>query len=58
MTKDEAIKSLEAMPAGGDNEAQHGEADEILLSRLEQLGEGDVVTAFRDARNRCAFWYA
>ncbi len=58
MTKEEAIKKLEALPADGDQEIEHGDADEILLRRLEALGEVDVAQAYKDARERVGFWYA
>jgi hypothetical protein len=58
MTKQEAIEQFNAMPAGGDAEAEHGSADEILLRRLEDLGDVEVAQAFRNARERVGFWYA
>jgi len=58
MTREEAVKELNALPAGGDNEASHGYADAILRDRLKALGEQEVVSAYDAARERCGFWYA
>ena len=58
MTTQEAIEKLKAMPEHGDKEILHDEADEILLRRLEALGEAAVAQAYRDARERAHFWYA
>jgi hypothetical protein len=54
----EAIRLLNAIPANGDNEASHKEADDILLKLLTDLNETDVVNAYISARERADFWYA
>lgn len=61
MTKEEAIKALEAFPEsqnGNDTEDDHWSADDILLRRLEALGEQEVSDAFRAARQRVGFYYS
>ena len=41
-----------------DREGAHRDADTLLIQWLEALGEIDVVTAYREARERVGFWYA
>lgn len=63
-----AITILNDLPAGGDNEISHKKADDTLLEYLDAIqgcghkisGQGpeDVARAYREARDRCVFWYA
>lgn len=56
----EIIAALDAMPAHGDNEACHSEADKLLLSFLKQHDPAskDIAEAFERASDRVGFWYA
>ena len=58
MTPEQAIKRLKAMPAHGDSESLHGEAEDILLDFLRSQGHSEVANAFEEARDRVGFWYA
>ena len=42
----------------GDNESDHGDADDILLEALDLAGYQDIANAWRAARRRIEFWYA
>ena len=41
-----------------DPEMAHGDADEILLEMLYELGYCAIVREFRQVRDRIGFWYA
>lgn len=58
MQIEKIIEELDAMPEDGDQEDCHLRADELLLELLVELGRGDVVNAFRKAKQRLPFWYA
>ena len=58
MTAREVIAELAAMKDGGDTEAQHANADRLLVDFLIDAGYEDVARAFEAARERCGFWYA
>lgn len=51
-------KELDAMVKAGDVEASHSRADDLLLRALENRGAHAVVKAYREARDRCKFYYA
>ena len=53
MTKAEAVRRLDALD-GGDPEADHGDADAILLEFVPP----EVRRAWTRARERVGFWYA
>lgn len=50
------VEILDAMQADGDTEAQHAEADNVLLEALYAHGEYDLVRAYKEARDRVGFW--
>jgi hypothetical protein len=54
MDREDAIEQLKALQVGGDIEAGHGEADDILCRLLISLGYQDVV----DEWNKVEKWYA
>ena len=58
MSKDEAIKQLNAITEDGDKESDHGTADSVLLEYLRASGGQEVADAFERARERAGFWYA
>lgn len=58
MTEKEIIEELNAMTNLGDNERDHGDADDLLLVALRSYGADDIVNAYIQARDRCGFWYA
>lgn len=60
MTPSEAVKKLNAMEEGGDNESLHREADDILCEVLRSIGPKyqAVADAFKSACDRVYFWYA
>ena len=41
-----------------DPEACHGDADEVLLKALRDLGAGEVADAYIRLRTEVGFWYA
>ena len=49
---------LNAMREGGDEEADHSRAEEIVCSLLTEVGFEDAAKAFEAARDRVGFWYA
>ncbi len=55
---EEAVKELDSLIEGGDEECQHCLADEYLCSALGNLGAPEIADAFRRAKGRCGFWYA
>jgi len=57
MTKEEAVKALEAIQHG-DNEAAHSQADDILLEYLSSSDSVEVAEAWRHVSNSIGFWYA
>jgi hypothetical protein len=59
MTAIEALEALNAMQQGGDNEADHAKADQILVDFLKSHDPAcaDVARAFEAARERVCFWY-
>lgn len=57
MTKEQAVFALDGLEPG-DNEAQHGNAERILLDFLRNNGHTAVADAFERARDRIEFWYA
>jgi hypothetical protein len=58
MTKDQAIKQLNAIP-NGDVEAAHIAADQVLLEFLRANGFAEVADAWTTLEKRCdGFWYA
>jgi hypothetical protein len=58
MTEQEAIDKLNAL-TGSDTEADHSDADEILLEFLAANGHQGLVKAWDDACERTGgFWYA
>jgi hypothetical protein len=53
------LERFENMPNKGDNESIHGEADDILLEALQELGFGVLSDAWYKAGKDCGgFWYA
>ena len=52
-----AITRLNEMQAG-DNEAQHGEADMILIEILRRWGHDKLADAWEQADSRVRFWYS
>ncbi len=54
MTREEALKRLDALAESGDTEAAHSEADDILCDLLKELGYGAVVAAWEQIDK----WYA
>ena len=54
----EAVKALDSMPANGDPEALHGEAENIIDCYLREIGAGELADAFDNACGRVGFWYA
>lgn len=54
MTREEALQQLKDQQIGGDIEAEHWEADNILCRLLESLGYQDVV----DEWDKVEKWYA
>lgn len=60
MTKDQAVSTLNAIgfPASSDEEADHQNADDILVKFLRANGHKDVADAWERARDRVGFWYA
>lgn len=57
MEKQEAIDHLNELTSG-DAEAAHGRADDILVAFLTDNGHPEVAKAFKDAQERCGFYYA
>lgn len=53
----EVVDSLDALK-GGDPEADHGRAEDLVMEYLRAIGHGAIVDAFDRARIRCNFWYA
>jgi hypothetical protein len=58
MTSLEAVEMLYSWAEGSDEEIVHAQADKVLLSRLLELGDGEVVAAYQKAKERVGFWYA
>ena len=60
MTPSEAVKKLNAMEEGDDNESLHCEANDILCEVLRSIGPEyqAVADAFESACDRVYFWYA
>jgi hypothetical protein len=56
MTAQQAIEKLNAL--GGDPEADHSQADDILLEFIKTNGGEEVEKAWQEACRRCGFWYA
>jgi hypothetical protein len=54
MSEEEAVRELDAMDDGYDQEIAHGDADEILLKFVPK----SVADAFERCRERVGFWYA
>jgi hypothetical protein len=54
MTREEAIARLKELQTGGDIEAEHSDADEVICMLLVSLGYQDVV----DEWNKVEKWYA
>lgn len=54
----EAIDILDAMPAHGDSEGCHGEADDLLVQALRIYEGNELADAFERAKGRVGFWYA
>lgn len=57
MTDEQAIAALNALD-GADEERDHVNADAILMTVLREVGRGEVVDAWAEARRRVGFWYA
>ena len=57
MTPEEAVKALDELE-GGDNEAMHLYADQVLLDLIKSLGHPEVAEAFNRADERVGLWYA
>ena len=53
-----AIKKLDEMDEHGDEEALHGEAEDVLCEFLRSVNYGDLADAFDRANERVGFWYA
>ena len=64
MTHDEAIRKLNAMVVGPDDdeprlkEEFHVEADAILLRYLEHHDAKEIADAYRAVDERVGFWYS
>jgi hypothetical protein len=54
MTREEAIKHLKEQATNWDKEEAHGKADDILIAYLRELGENELVEAWRKVPK----WYA
>jgi hypothetical protein len=54
MTKEQAIEKLRDIQKGGDQEAAHMDADEVLCDLLKALGHADVIEEYE----KVAKWYA
>jgi hypothetical protein len=54
MSREEAIEKLKALQGGGDIEAEHLDADDVLCELLRSLGYADVV----DEWVKVEKWYA
>jgi hypothetical protein len=53
---DDIVKQLDEL--SGDTEACHVEADNLLLTALENAGLKAVADAWQRAKGRLDFWYA
>ena len=56
MTHDEAVRKLDALE--GDQEAAHGDADDILLRYLKHHDAKEIADAWERACERVGFWFA
>lgn len=54
MTREQAVARLKELQTGGDVEAEHSNADEVLCQLLNSLGYQDVVNEW----NKVDKWYA
>ncbi len=54
ITREEALQALKDLQVGGDIEAEHGEADDILCRVLKTLGEAEIVQEWEKVDK----WYA
>lgn len=54
MTREDAIQQLKGLQVGGDIEAEHSRADEVLCELLTELGYADVVAKLAKVDK----WYA
>lgn len=55
MNRADVIKALSEIDAS-DPEAAHAEADELLLTYLNEIGEGEVTLAYGQVIARCGWW--
>jgi hypothetical protein len=53
----QAVTELDTLN-GGDAEASHWQADDVLIHYLEKTGGKEVANAWVRARDRIGFWYA
>jgi hypothetical protein len=58
MDMESAVKKLNAMDNGDDQEIAHCEAENVLTEYLREIGHEAIADAFEAARDRVGFWYA